>query len=86
MTVVDESSPRRKQEPREYVVLVGGGDPGEWWELPHRGSGINEQTAKEDAVSKLPEDEQVGTFVGIPVRSWNPKERSIETRTRPRWT
>lgn len=77
---------RRKQEPREYVVLAASvAQPDEWWQLPHTGWGANEQAAKEDAVSKLPADEQTGTFVGIPVRSWNPKARTIETQTRPRW-
>lgn len=71
---------------REYVVLAVMSEPDQWWQLPDSGWGVNEQTAKEDAISKLPPDEQAGTFVGVPVRSWKPRTRVLETRTRPRWS
>lgn len=81
------AQPKKTQTRREYVVL-GCTDEREqeWWKLPENGWGFNEQTAKEDAVSKLPPDEQEGTFVGIPVRSWKPSTRALETRTRTRWS
>lgn len=82
---VDQVKPVRKQEAREYVVLCALDRPGEWWQLPENGWGVNEQAAKEDAIGKLAPDEQTGTFVGVPVRSWKPRARSVETRTRPRW-
>lgn len=84
---MDAVAPKKTQTRREYVVLGCTDDAGaEWWKLPENGWGINERTAKEDAVSKLTASEREGTFVGIPVRSWKPSTRALETRTRTRWS
>lgn len=81
-----EPASKPKHEAREYVILAAMAEPGEWWQLPDNGWGVNEQTAKDNAIAKLPPDEQTGTFVGVPVRSWKPRERILETRTRTRWS
>lgn len=83
---VSEPAPETQDRRREYVVLTAMSTEGEWWQLPHNGWGVNEQSAKEDAISKLPPDEQVGVFVGVPVRSWKPRKLVLETRTRTRWS
>lgn len=83
---VTQPAPRRQQNKREYVILSGDDRGDEWWKLEHNGWGFNAQDAKEDAVSKLAPDEREGMFVAIPVRSWKPSKRAIETSTRTRWS
>lgn len=74
----------------EYVVLAATHEregEGHWRELggnPVEAS--NDRAAIREATKGLNAEQRAGVFVAVPLRSWQPRTRAIETKEVDRWT
>lgn len=82
-----EATASRSVEPRDYLVfakrdLTGGGSS---WESIGGTVALTRDGALEDVVGRLPESEQVGTFVAVAARYWQPVTPKVETVVKRTW-
>ena len=66
---------------RGYVVLAFDGATERWQEIG-RATGA---TAK-DAIADVVSDEDEGTYVAVPVRSWQPVTRKVQRVVKATWS
>lgn len=67
----------------EYVVLEQRSE-GAWHEVASVEASADTQAIRE-ATKKLTAEQRSGTFVAVPVRSFRPRTRTVETKEVDRW-
>jgi hypothetical protein len=75
-----------------YVVLrqiespADDGEGGVAWEpIAHAVEALDDTRAIRVATEKMSAEERSGTFVAVPIRSFRPRSRTVETREIDRW-